>query len=47
MSEALELLRSAQVNFDNFIAVFPVVKDHPYYKIARMQLDEGVKELES
>lgn len=44
--DALELLHCAQINFDNFVAAFPLAADHPYYKFAKLQLDEGIEALE-
>jgi hypothetical protein len=46
MSEALELLRCAQINFDNLIQMLPGIATMPFYKIARMQLDQGIAQLE-
>lgn len=37
-----ELALCAQINFENFEKAFPVVKEHPYYIIAKAQLDEAL-----
>ena len=45
--EILELLRCSQINFDNLVKMNPLIKDHPMYQIARLQLDEVVEQLEA
>ena len=45
--EILEELRSSQINFDNLVKLNPIIKDHPMYIIARMQLDAAVENIES
>lgn len=42
----LELIRSAQINFENFEKAAPLGSIHPFYKIAKRQLDEGLKAME-
>lgn len=37
-----ELALCAQINFENFEKAFPVVKGHPYYILAKAQLDEAL-----
>lgn len=44
--DALEMLRCSQINFDNFVKAYPSAALHPYYQIARMQLDEAVTAME-
>lgn len=45
LSEATEQLACAQFNFDNLIRAAPFLKNDPLYRIARYQLDEGVRML--
>ena len=43
-ADVLELLRCAQVNFDNAERAHPTMKVfNPYYAIARTQLDEAIE----
>jgi hypothetical protein len=37
-----ELIRSAQINFENLERAVPQLKVHPFYRIAKAQLDEGL-----
>lgn len=37
-----EILLCAQVNFENLERVVPGLSEHPYYRIAKAQLDEGL-----
>jgi hypothetical protein len=37
-----ELAFCAQVNFENFEQDFPLAKKHPFYLIAKAQLDESL-----
>jgi hypothetical protein len=46
LADALEMARCAQVNFDNLVHQNPILKRHPYYLIARQQLDAAVAALE-
>jgi hypothetical protein len=46
-SEILEQLLCSQANFENLTMLNPNVGMHPIYKIAKMQLDDLVKELSS
>lgn len=45
--DTLELLQCCQINFNNLVTMNPPIKDHPMYVIARTQLDEAVKQLET
>ncbi len=45
--DALETLKCAQINFDNLVKLHPAIKDIPFYQIAKMQLDDGIKKLET
>jgi hypothetical protein len=36
-----ELVMCAQINFENLERAMPNVKNHPFYKIAKGQLDEA------
>lgn len=42
----LELVTSAQINFENLEKMFPQVKNEPLYVLAKMQLDDGVEALQ-
>lgn len=44
-NEILELLMSAQINFENLVAQNPAIATHPMYAIAKMQLDEAIEKL--
>jgi hypothetical protein len=37
-----ELAECARINFENFEIAFPMAKQHPYYVIAKAQLDEAL-----
>lgn len=37
----MEMALSAQANFENFATACPAFARHPYFKIAKMQLDEA------
>lgn len=37
-----ELAQCAQINFENLEKDFPKVKTHPFYTIAKAQLDEAL-----
>lgn len=37
-----ELALCAQINFENLEKAFPLVVQHPFYKIAKAQLDEAL-----
>ncbi len=37
-----ELAKCAQINFENFQRAVPGAMNHPYYKIAKLQLDEAL-----
>lgn len=37
-----ELLACAKLNFENFEKANPEIVRHPYYRIAKAQLDEGL-----
>lgn len=37
-----ELIECAKINFENLELVFPIIKEHPFYVIAKAQLDEGL-----
>lgn len=37
-----ELARCAQINLENFERAFPIIRQHPYYRIAKAQLDEAL-----
>ena len=37
-----ELAMCAKINFDNFEKAFSIAKHHPYYMIAKAQLDEAL-----
>lgn len=43
--EILELLMSAQINFENLEQMTPLVSAHPIYKISKSQLDQAVEEI--
>lgn len=43
---ALECLQNAQINFENLARMAPVVGNHPIYKLAKEQLDNGIEKLE-
>lgn len=43
MVEAMELLMSAEVNLDNLAHGNPGIAAHPFYKIVKMQLHEGIE----
>lgn len=45
MSELLELLMSAKINFETLVKQNPQVEQHPLYAIAKMQLDEAIEKL--
>ena len=45
-NEGAELLRCAQLNFDNLERAIPFIKTDPFYRIARFQLDEGLRALD-
>ena len=36
-----ELLGCAKINFENLERAMPMIKAHPYWKIAKAQLDEA------
>ena len=36
------LLECSKINFENFEKVFPAILKHPYYLIAKGQLDEAL-----
>ncbi len=38
----VDLLRSAQINFENLEKAVPALSKHPYYVIAKAQLDEAL-----
>lgn len=46
MNDALELLRSAEINFENFAKMVPAVAAHPIFAIAKQQLAAGIAEAE-
>lgn len=37
-----ELAMCAQVNFENLERALPIIAKHPYYRIAKAQLDEAL-----
>lgn len=37
-----DLAMCAQINFENFERAYPAIKNHPYYLIAKAQLDEAL-----
>lgn len=37
-----ELALCAKINFENLEKVMPLIKAHPYYMIAKAQLDESL-----
>lgn len=37
-----ESLECAKMNFENFERAFPVAATHPYYMVAKLQLDHGL-----
>ncbi len=43
--EIVEMIHRAQINFENLEKSFPSILTHPFYKVAKMQLDEAVKAL--
>lgn len=44
LRQGLEEIACAQINFENLERAFPMIKEHPFYKISKMQLDSGLKE---
>ena len=38
----IELAECAKINFENLEKAFPLVKQHPFYLIAKAQLDESL-----
>lgn len=44
--DILEVLQCSQINFDNLVRAYPLLAKDPFYRIARYQLDEGVRALE-
>lgn len=38
----VELALCAQINFENLEKAFPIVKKHPYWIMAKAQLDEAL-----
>lgn len=38
-----ELLRCAQINFENLLKAMPILAAHPYWIIAKEQLDAGLE----
>ncbi len=46
-TEALELIRCAEINFQNLANLNPsYILQHPFYKIAMGQLKEGIKKID-
>lgn len=37
-----EMVRCSQLNFDNLEKAFPIILKHPYYLVAKAQLDEAL-----
>lgn len=37
-----ELAECAKINFENFAEACPLASQHPYFKVAKMQLDEAL-----
>ena len=44
--QAVELIRCSQINFQNVEKMVPLIKDHPIFQMAKMQLVEGLKLLD-
>lgn len=43
MSEInIELAECAKINFENLVKAVPILKEHPFYRIAKAQLDEAL-----
>ena len=42
----LELFYCAKINFDNAEKMLPVLKDHPIFQLAKMQLKEAIEKAE-
>lgn len=40
--DGLEMLRSAQINFENLVTISPVIAGNPIYVLAKAQLDAAV-----
>jgi hypothetical protein len=45
--DTLELAMSAQINFQNAVTMMPALYSNPIFQIAKGQLDEAVKNLET
>lgn len=43
-----EMAQCARINFENLERAFPTIKRHPYYQIAKAQLDDalGIRTIE-
>jgi hypothetical protein len=42
VSLELDLAECAKINFENLERAFPLIKEHPFYLIAKAQLDESL-----
>ena len=44
--QGLEMAECAKINLVNLSKMVPGLKEHPFYKVVEMQLDQCIKELE-
>jgi len=44
--EAVEILRCAEINFNNLVKMNPALAHHPFYKIAMEQLKAGIEKID-
>ena len=46
MNDIFEQLKCAEINFENAEKMMPLLKEHPIFQLAKLQLNDGIKLLE-